>query len=58
MLYDYLSYINELQIDSNYFGLIDSSYQRKVSAAKNELKMSIKSLSSINKVAIHFHIDL
>jgi len=50
VLYDYLSYINELykKLDSNYFGLIDSSYQRKVSAAKNELKNEyMKSLSSI-----------
>ena len=43
VLYDYLSYINSLyeKIDGNYFGLIDPSYQRKVSSAKNDLKMSI-----------------
>tara|TARA_Y100000741_G_scaffold148502_1_gene111939 strand:+ start:2867 stop:4195 length:1329 start_codon:yes stop_codon:yes gene_type:complete len=50
VLFDYLSYINELykKLDSNYFGLIDSSYQGKVSFAKNELKNKyMKSLSSI-----------
>ncbi len=50
VLYDYLSYINSLyeKIDGNYFGLIDPSYQRKVSSAKNELKNEyMKSLSSI-----------
>ena len=50
VLYDYLSYINSLyeKIDGNYFGLIDPSYQRKVSRAKNELKNEyMKSLSSV-----------
>ena len=50
VLYDYLSFINELyeKIDSNYFGLINSSYQKKVSDAKNFLKNEyMKSLSSI-----------
>jgi hypothetical protein len=50
VLYDYLSFINSLyeKIDGNYFGLIDPSYQRKVSSAKNELKNEyMKSLSSV-----------
>ncbi len=50
VLYDYLSYINSLyeKIDGNYFGLINPSYQRKVSSAKNDLKNQyMKSLSSI-----------
>ncbi len=50
VLYDYLSYINSLyeKIDGNYFGLIDPSYQRKVSSVKNDLKNEyMKSLSSI-----------
>jgi hypothetical protein len=50
VLYDYLSFINSLyeKIDGNYFGLIDPSYSKKVSSAKNELKNEyMKSLSSV-----------
>jgi len=50
ILYDYLTFLNDLyeKIDNNYFGLIDPSYQKKVSDAKNSLKNEyIKSLSSI-----------
>tara|TARA_X000000368_G_scaffold149855_1_gene118283 strand:- start:2335 stop:3654 length:1320 start_codon:yes stop_codon:yes gene_type:complete len=50
VLYDYLSFISDLydKIDSNYFGLISSSYEKKASYAKNSLKNEyIKSLSSI-----------
>ena len=50
VLYEYLSFISELyeKIDSNYFGLISSSYEKKANYAKNSLKNKyMKSLSSI-----------